>query len=136
VPESGDNIFVIHQSSNHDYENFTIGSYQVESGRVSGHLVSGQFRFRVVSSRVGSSIESYSVGSFRVSGRIRLGWIGYRVILNFCLYQTGSGIGLFSVGSFRVLNRIESRRIEQISRIGSDYVTFTHENKILPLDLM
>jgi hypothetical protein len=80
VLESGDNVFIIHQNSNHDYENFTVGSYQVGSGRVSDHLVSGQFGFWVVSSRVGSSIGSSSAGSFRVSGRIRSGWIGYRVI--------------------------------------------------------
>jgi hypothetical protein len=38
-PESGDNIFLIHSRSNHNYENFTVISYQVGSSRVSGHLV-------------------------------------------------------------------------------------------------
>jgi hypothetical protein len=56
------------------------GLYQVGSGRLSGHLVSGYFGFRVVSGRVGSVIGSSSVGSFRVSDRIRSGRIGYRVI--------------------------------------------------------
>jgi hypothetical protein len=56
------------------------GSYQVGSGWVSGHLVSGHFEFLVVSGRVGSDIESSSIRSFRVSGRIRSGWVNYRVI--------------------------------------------------------
>jgi hypothetical protein len=29
--EPGDNIFIIHLSSNHNYENFTVGSYQIGS---------------------------------------------------------------------------------------------------------
>jgi hypothetical protein len=41
--EPGDNIFIIHLKSNYNYENFTIRSYQVESGQLSGHLVSDHF---------------------------------------------------------------------------------------------
>jgi hypothetical protein len=71
--EPKDNIFIIHP-------NFIVGSYQVESGRISGHLVSGHFGFQVVSGQVGSGIGSFSVGSFRILGRLRSGQVGYRVI--------------------------------------------------------
>jgi hypothetical protein len=57
--EPGDNVFIIHSRPNHNYENFTVGPYQVgsssvrsfrvsgriRSGRVSDHLVSGHFGF-------------------------------------------------------------------------------------------
>jgi hypothetical protein len=43
---------------------FSVGSYQVESGWLSGHLASSYFGFRVVSGRVGSVIRSSSVGLF------------------------------------------------------------------------
>jgi hypothetical protein len=66
--EPGDNVFIIHSRSNHNYENFTVGS-----GRVSGQLLSGHFGSRVISGWVESGIGSSSVGSFRVSGRIRSG---------------------------------------------------------------
>jgi hypothetical protein len=55
-------------------------SGRVRLGRVSDLLVSGHFRFRVVSGHVGSVIGSYSVGSFWISGRVRSGQVGYRVI--------------------------------------------------------
>jgi hypothetical protein len=71
--ELGDNIFIIHPSSNHNYKNFTVGSYQVKSGQVSGYLVSGHFGYRVISGQVGSGIESSSVGSFHILRRIRSG---------------------------------------------------------------
>jgi hypothetical protein len=99
------------------------GSYQVGSGRasghlvsdyfgfwiVSGHLVSDHFRFRVVSGRVGSDIGSSSVGSFRISDRIRSGRVGYRIVQ--CL------------GLFRIMDHIGSEWVGRISRIGSDYAT-------------
>jgi hypothetical protein len=78
--ESKDNIFIIHPNSNHNYEKFIVGLYQVESGQVLGHLVSGHFGFRVVSGRVGLGIGSFSIGSFRVSGHIRSGRVGYRIV--------------------------------------------------------
>jgi hypothetical protein len=84
--ELGDNIFIIYLRSNHNYENFTVGSYQVGLGRVSGHLVSGHFGYRVVSSQVGLGIGSSSVRSFQVSSRIRSGQIRYRVISYFGSY--------------------------------------------------
>jgi hypothetical protein len=55
--EHGNNVFIIHPNSNHNYKNFTVRSYQVGSGRV----------------RVGSGIGLSSIGSFRVSGWVRLG---------------------------------------------------------------
>jgi hypothetical protein len=54
--------------------------YQVGSGLLSGHLVSGYFGFWVVSGRVRSVIGSSSVGSFQISDRIMSGQVGYRVI--------------------------------------------------------
>jgi hypothetical protein len=55
--EPVDNIFIIHPNSNHNYKNFTVGSYQV-----------------------GSGIGSFSIESFRISGRIKSGRVGYQVI--------------------------------------------------------
>jgi hypothetical protein len=55
-------------------------SSRVRSSRVSGFLVSGHFRFRVISGRVGSVIRSSNVRSFQISGYIKSGWVGYRVI--------------------------------------------------------
>jgi hypothetical protein len=96
--EPGDNVFIIHSRSNHNYENFIVGSYQVRSGWVSGHLVSGHFGSRIILGRVrsgrvsshlvpghfGFQIVSGRVGSairpFRVSGHIKSGWIKYLVI--------------------------------------------------------
>jgi hypothetical protein len=60
-------------------------------GRVSGHLVSGHFGFRVVSGRVGLGIGSSSVGSFRISSRIRSGRVGYQVIQCQVMNRIGSG---------------------------------------------
>jgi hypothetical protein len=65
---------------------FSVGSfqlsdrYQVGLGRLSGHLISGHFGFRIVSGRVGSVIGSSSVRLVWVSGRLRLGRVSYRVI--------------------------------------------------------
>jgi hypothetical protein len=47
------------------------GSSRVRSGQVPGLLVSGRFRFRDLSGRVGSVIGSSNVGSFWISNRIR-----------------------------------------------------------------
>jgi hypothetical protein len=139
--EPGDNAFIIHSRSNHNYENFTVGSYQVGSGigsgigsgRVSGHLVSGHFGSWVVSGWVGSGIGSSSVRSFRVSGRVS-GHFRSRVVSG----RVGSGIwsssvrsfrvsgcissdiGSFSVGLFRVMNRIGSERIRTDSATSSE----------------
>jgi hypothetical protein len=87
--ELKDNIFIIHQNSNHNYENFIGGSYQVGSGRVFGH-----FRFRVVLGRVGSGIRSFSVGSFRVSGRVSDHLIFGRI-------RSGRVLGHLVFGHFR-----------------------------------
>jgi hypothetical protein len=87
--EPEDNIVIIHPNSNHNYENFIVGSYQVgsgfgsyqvRSGRISGHLASDHFGFRVISGQVKSGIRSSSVELFRVSGRIETGRVDYRVI--------------------------------------------------------
>jgi hypothetical protein len=56
------------------------GSYQVEWSQLSGHLISGHFKFQVVSARVGPVIGSSSVGSSRVSSHNRSSQINYRVI--------------------------------------------------------
>jgi hypothetical protein len=56
------------------------GSDRVGLDRVSGLLMSGRFRFRVVSGQAGLVIGSSSIGSFQISGRIRLGRVSYRVI--------------------------------------------------------
>jgi hypothetical protein len=81
------------------------GSYQVGYSRVSSHLASDHFGFRVISGWVGSGIRSYSVGSFQISGQIR------------------SGIGLFRVGLFRVMGHIGSGLVGTVSRVRSGSVT-------------
>jgi hypothetical protein len=100
--ESGDNIFITYSSSNHNYENFTVGS-----GRVSSH-----FGFRVISGRVSSHLVSchfeFQVRSGRLSGHF-----GFRIISS----RVGLSIGSFSVGLFRILNRIESERVGRIYHI-------------------
>jgi hypothetical protein len=65
--------------------------FSVGSGRLSGHLMSDHFGFRIVSGRVGSVIGSSNVGLFWVSGRLMSGRVGYRVILSFGSYQVRSG---------------------------------------------
>jgi hypothetical protein len=112
--EHGDNIFIIYSRSNHNYENFTVESYHVGSGRISGHfesrvvsgrvsshLVSGHFGSRVGSSRVSGHLVSghfgFQVVSGRVSGRLLLDHFGFRVVS--C--RVRSDIRSFSVGLFR-----------------------------------
>jgi hypothetical protein len=72
--EPGDNIFIIYSRSNHNYENFTVGSYHVGSGRISGHfesrVVSGRVSGHLVSGHFGSQIGSSRVSGHLVSGRI------------------------------------------------------------------
>jgi hypothetical protein len=64
--KSEDNIFIINPNSNHNYENFIVGSGigsssvgsfrvsgRIRSGRVSDYLISGYFESRVVSDRIG-----------------------------------------------------------------------------------
>jgi hypothetical protein len=141
--ELGDNIFIIHPSSNHNYKNFTVGSYQVKSGQVSGYLVSGHFGYRVISGQVGSGIESSSVGSFHILRRIRSGprvsshlisghfsfWVvsgrvsDHLVLDHFTSGQVRSGFESFSVGLFWIMNCIGLRRVGQISQVGSGFVT-------------
>jgi hypothetical protein len=86
-------------------------SSRVRSGRVSGLLVSGRFRFRIVSGRVG-----------RLSGHLMSGHFGFRVgsviesssvgLFGFWVVsgRVGSVIGSSSVGSFRISDRIRSDR--------------------------
>jgi hypothetical protein len=109
------NVFIILSRSNHNYENFTVGSYQIGLGRISGHLASGHFGSWIVSGRVRSGIRSSSVMPFWVSGRIMSGRVGYRVIsgfrFRFISGRVGSGIGSSSVGSFRISGRIRSDRV-------------------------
>jgi hypothetical protein len=59
--ESEDIIFIIHPNSNYNYQNFTIGLYHIGSGRVSGHLVSGHFEFRIISDRVRYRVVQYEI---------------------------------------------------------------------------
>jgi hypothetical protein len=75
------------------------------SGRVSGHLVSGDFGFWVVSGRV--------------SGHLVLGHFGIRVVSS----RVGSGIRSFNVGLFRVMSHIASERVRRVSRVGSGSAT-------------
>jgi hypothetical protein len=102
----GDNIFIIHPSSNHNYKKFTVGSYQVGSGRVSGHLVSSHF-----GCWVGSGFGSSSVKLFRVLGRIRSGRVSGHFEFWVISGRVGSCIGSSSVGSFRVSGRIRSGQV-------------------------
>jgi hypothetical protein len=85
------------------------GSYQVGSGRLSGHLVLGYFEIRIVSSLVGSVIGSSSSDHF-----------GFQIISG----QVGLVIESSSVDSFQILNHIRLDRIRsnQISPSVSDLI--------------
>jgi hypothetical protein len=81
------------------------------SGRLSGHLMLGYFRFWVVSDRVGSVIGSSSVRLFWISIRLRSGWLSDHLVSGHFRFRIVSGqvglvIGSSSVGLFRVLNHI------------------------------
>jgi hypothetical protein len=124
--ESEDNIFIIHPSYNHNFENFTVGSYQIgfgsgimsssvgsfwivssRSGRISGHLVSGHFGFRIVSSWVGSGIESSIIGLFRILNRIGSG-IGYLVLCHFVFRIVSDRVSSHSVSNYFESDRVLS----------------------------
>jgi hypothetical protein len=74
----------------------SVGSYQVGSGRLLGHLVSGHFGFWVVSGWSG-----------RLSGHLVLGYFGFRIVSS----QVGLVNRSSSVGSFHILRRIRSGRV-------------------------
>jgi hypothetical protein len=116
-----------------------IGS-RVGSGWVSGLLVSGRFRFQVVSSQIGSIFGLSSIGSFRISDHIKSGRVR-SVIESSSVgsYQVGSGrlsghfrfrvisshiglvIGSFIVRSFQILNHI------RLDRIGSYFTIYVSD---------
>jgi hypothetical protein len=98
----------------HNYSSIIFKSFKIGLSRVSGRLISGHLRFRVVRVRVRSNFESSNFGLSRVSVRSGSGRVGFRVVWSWVI----SGFRSSGFGSGRVSDTL----ISFIFDFGSSWV--------------